>query len=81
VRSAACAAVAAGRRPLSSARCPTPPGVRTVATSPATNSLLMVAMAVIAAVFLRHVESPPAQPEPEPVAAPAPAPQLALDPA
>jgi hypothetical protein len=41
----------------------------------------MVAMAVIAAVFLRHVESPPAQPEPEPVAAPAPAPQLALDPA
>jgi hypothetical protein len=41
----------------------------------------MVAMAVVAAVFLRHVKSPGAQPEAEPVAAPARAPQLALDPA
>jgi MFS transporter, DHA2 family, multidrug resistance protein len=53
-------------------------GVHIVA---ATNSLLMVAMAVVAAVFLRHVKSPGAQPEAEPVAAPARAPQLALDPA
>jgi DHA2 family multidrug resistance protein-like MFS transporter len=53
-------------------------GVHVVA---ATNSLLMVAMAVVAAVFLRHVKSPGAQPKAEPVAAPARAPQLALDPA
>jgi hypothetical protein len=45
----------------------------------ATNSLVMVAVAVVAAVFLRHVESPAAQPEPQPVGAPALAPQLALD--
>jgi Na+-transporting methylmalonyl-CoA/oxaloacetate decarboxylase gamma subunit len=43
-------------------------GVHVVA---ATNSLLMVAMAVVAAVFLRHVKAPAAQPEAEPVAAPA----------
>jgi DHA2 family multidrug resistance protein-like MFS transporter len=51
-------------------------GVHVVA---ATNSLLMIALAALTAVFLRHVESPAARREPEPVDAPALAAQLALD--
>jgi DHA2 family multidrug resistance protein-like MFS transporter len=51
-------------------------GVHVVA---ATNSLLMITLAALAALFLRHVKSPGAEPQPEPVPTAALGAELALD--